>query len=298
MPISPTPSKFTLPQVNPGVATVLEYLLIKFPRIDAEVWRQRMREGKVHWHDGELIRADTPYREQQRVYYYREVAAEPKISFQESIIYRDEHILVAFKPHFLALMPGGIFVNECLQSRLRESTGLPDLQALHRLDRVTAGVVMFSINPDTRHAYHELFASRNIHKTYQAVAHVGSDEIAGREWLVKNRMANGEPKFKMQIVDGEPNSHSVIRCVQQQGEKALFELHPVTGRTHQLRLHMASLGFGILHDKYYPELQDKSADNFDQPLQLLAKSLDFVDPITGHSRHFSCSEQLSHFTYL
>lgn len=295
MPISPTPSKFTLPQVNPGVATVLEYLLIKFPRIDAEVWRQRMREGKVHWHDGELIGADTPYREQQRVYYYREVAAEPKIPFQERIVYRDEHILVAFKPHFLALMPGGIFVNECLQSRLRNTTGLPDLQALHRLDRVTAGLVMFSINPDTRHAYHELFASRNIHKTYQAVAQVGSDNIAGREWVVKNRMANSEPKFKMQIVDGEPNSHSVIRCTEQNGDKALFELHPVTGRTHQLRLHMASLGFGILHDKYYPDLQDKSEDNFDQPLQLLAKSLQFIDPITGQPRFFSCADLLSHF---
>lgn len=193
-------------------------------------------------------------------------------------------------------MPGGIFVNECLQSRLRRSTGLQNLQALHRLDRVTAGLVMFSINPETRHLYHDLFASRNIHKTYHAVAYVGSDNVAGREWLVKNHMANGEPKFKMQIVDGEPNSHSVIRCIEQRGNKALFELHPVTGRTHQLRLHMASLGFGILYDKYYPELQDKSADNFDQPLQLLAKSLQFIDPITGLSRHFSCSEQLSHFT--
>lgn len=125
------------------------------------------------------------------------------------------------------------------------------------------------------------------------MAHVGSDNIAGREWVVKNHMANGEPKFKMQIVDGEPNSHSVIRCIEQRGNKALFELHPVTGRTHQLRVHMASLGYGILHDKYYPQLQEKSPDKFDQPLQLLAKSLEFIDPISLQGRSFECPQALS-----
>ncbi len=294
MAISSTHSKFTLPQINPGVVTVLEYLQIKFPRIATEVWQQRMAAGKVHWHSGECIQPETFYQPQQRVYYYREVAVEPKIPFAETIVYQDEQILVAFKPHFLALMPGGRFVNECLQNRLRESTGLSDLQALHRLDRVTAGLVMFSVKPATRGVYHDLFAHRKIHKTYHAVAKIeaGGPNLVGREWQVKNKMVAAIPKFRMQVVAGEPNSHSVVRCLRQVGDQALFELHPVTGRTHQLRLHMATLGHAILNDKYYPELEDESADDFAKPLQLLAKSLKFIDPVTSQARSFMCTQRL------
>ena len=296
MAISSTPSKFTLPQVNPGVVTVLEYLQIKFPRIAPEVWQQRMAAGKVHWHSGECIYPDSVYQPQQRVYYYREVINEPKIPFAENVVYQDEQILVAFKPHFLALMPGGRFVNECLQSRLRQSTGLSDLQALHRLDRVTAGLVMFSVNPATRGVYHDLFAHRNIQKTYHAIAKIeaGGPNLVGKEWQLKNKMVAATPKFRMQVVAGDPNSHSVIRCLRQEDDKALFELHPITGRTHQLRLHMATLGYPILNDKYYPELEDESADNFAKPLQLLAKSLQFIDPVTSQTRSFKCIQGL-HF---
>ena len=294
MVISSTPSKFTLPQVNPGVVTVLEYLQIKFPRIATEVWQQRMAAGKVHWHNGECIHPGTFYLPQQRVYYYREVAAEPKIPFAETIVYQDEQILVAFKPHFLALMPGGRFVNECLQNRLRASTGLSELQALHRLDRVTAGLVMFSVNPATRGVYHDLFAERKIHKTYHAIANIDSGEpnLAGKEWQVKNKMVQATPTFRMQVVPGEPNSYSVIRCLRQVRDRALFELHPITGRTHQLRLHMATLGHAILNDKYYPALEDESADDFAKPLQLLAKSLHFIDPVTSQARAFECTQEL------
>ena len=303
MSISEQPSKLSLPQTNPGIATVLEYLIIKFPLIDAQVWQQRMLDGKVHWHDGSLITAQTLFKPQQRVYYYREVESEPSIPFKEEILFQDQHILVAYKPHFLAVTPGGIYVNECLQNRLRRSTGIEGLQALHRLDRVTAGLVMFSVNPDTRNQYHQLFETRQIHKTYQAIANIKDGEnLVGQEWEVKNRIVQSEPRFRMQVAENatasQANSHSLIRCLQQTAQKtaqktaqqterkALFELNPVTGKTHQLRLHMQTLGWPILNDKYYPQLQPLSADNYSAPLQLLAKELKFIDPITQQARCF------------
>ena len=294
MSISEHPSKLSLPQTNPGVTTVLEYLIIKFPYIDAQIWRQRMANGKVHYHDGSPLTAQSPFQPQQRIYYYREVESEPCIPFKETIVFQDQHILVAYKPHFLAVTPGGIYVNECLQNRLRRSTGIKNLQTLHRLDRVTAGLVMFSVNPDTRHRYHRLFETRQIHKTYQAVANVCEGEnLIGREWEVKNRIVQSESRFRMCVAKGDANSHSVIRCLQQSTESALFELNPVTGKTHQLRIHMQTLGWPILNDKYYPQLQPLSADNYSAPLQLLAKELQFIDPVTQQPRRFSYERSLS-----
>lgn len=300
MAMSENPSKLSLPQTDPGVATVLEYLILKFPYIDAKIWQQRMTDGKVHWHDGSLINAQSLLRPQQRVYYYREVQNEPVIPFEETILFQDEHILVAYKPHFLPVTPGGVYVNECLQDRLRRRTGIKHLQALHRLDRVTAGLVIFSTNLDTLHDYHQLFKTRQIHKTYQAIARSNNhaiENVIGKEWEIKNRIEKSEPSFLMKVTEGEANSHSVIRCVQQTDQKALFELQPVTGKTHQLRLHMQTLGWPILNDKYYlplgTELQPESADNYQAPLQLLAKELSFVDPMTQQPRHFYCDNLLS-----
>ena len=294
MAISDYPSKLSLPQTNPGVATVLEYLIFKFPSIDAEIWRQRISDGKVHRHDGSLITPQSLFQPQQRIYYYREVESEPCIPFKEAVIFQDQHILVAYKPHFLAVIPGGIYVNECLQNRLRCSTGISSLQALHRLDRVTAGLVIFSVNPDTRHHYHHLFKTRKIHKTYQAIANTSDNEnLVGQEWEIKNRIVQSKPRFRMRVTEGEANSHSVIRCLQQSPQKALFELNPITGKTHQLRVHMQALGWPILNDKCYPQLQPLTADNYSAPLQLLSKGLQFIDPVTQHPRCFSYDGNLS-----
>jgi len=292
--ISKHPSKLSLPQVNPGVDTVLEYLIIKFPYIDAQVWLQRIADGKVHRHDGSLITPLSPFKAQQRIYYYREVESEPSIPFKEAVIFQDEHILVAYKPHFLPVVPAGIYVNECLQNRLRRNTGIDTLQAVHRLDRVTAGLVIFSVNPNTRLHYHQLFENRQIEKTYQAIAPVGdATNLVGQQWQVKNRIVQSEPRFCMRISEGEANSHSVISCLQQANQKALFELKPVTGKTHQLRVHMQTLGYPILNDKYYPQLQPLSADNYATPLQLLAKSLQFIDPVTEQQRYFQYDGNLT-----
>lgn len=294
MAIANAPSKLSLPQQNPGVATVLEFLILKFPGITREVWQQRMLDGKVHWHDGNLINAQTPFTAQQRVYYYREVASEPVIPFAEDIIFEDELILIAYKPHFLPVMPGGKYVEECLQNRLRNKTGNQQLQAVHRIDNGTAGLVLFSVNPNSRAHYHLLFAAHQVTKTYQAVAStVNNPVMHNQHWEIKNRLEKSEPRFLMHIVEGLANSHSHIRCLKRSADKALFELNPITGKTHQLRVHMQSLGWPLLNDNYYPELQPNKPDDYSKPLQLLAQKLQFIDPMTQQLRCFSSHTELS-----
>jgi len=294
MAIANFPSKLSLPQHNPGVATVLEYLIGKFPAVAASVWQQRAALGKLHWHDGTLIDAHSAFRPQQRVYYYREVEVEPVIPFKEQILFQDQQLLLAFKPHFLPVTPGGVYVHECLQNRLRANTGIDHLQALHRLDRATAGLVLFSIDPQTRHHYHQLFEHGLIEKTYQAVARVGRNApCSGEQWQVENRLEKSKPGFLMRVAEGPVNSYSHIRCLRRVGDKALFQLKPRTGKTHQLRLHMQSLGWPILYDRYYPQLQTERLDDYSQPLQLLAQGLRFIDPVTGLERVFNINTELT-----
>jgi tRNA pseudouridine32 synthase/23S rRNA pseudouridine746 synthase len=294
MAIANSPSKLSLPQHNPGVSTVLEFLVFKFPGVAADVWQQRMLDGKVHWHDGSLINAQTAYAAQQRVYYYREVACEPVIPFSEKIIFEDELILVAYKPHFLPVMPGGEYVEECLQNRLRNKTGNQQLQAVHRIDNGTAGLVLFSVNRNSRQHYHRLFETHQVSKTYQAIAStINNPVLHNQQWEIKNCLQKSEPRFLMHIVEGLANSHSRIRCLQRSADKALFELNPITGKTHQLRVHMQSIGLPLVNDNYYPKLQSNKPDDYSKPLQLLAQKLQFIDPMTKLARSFSSNTELN-----
>jgi tRNA pseudouridine32 synthase/23S rRNA pseudouridine746 synthase len=254
-----------------------------------------MADGKVHWHDGSLISASSAFAAQQRVYYYREIDSEPVVPFAEKIIFQDELILVAYKPHFLPVTPGGEYVEECLQSRLRSKTGNQQLQALHRIDKATTGLVLFSVNPNSRQHYHHLFETHQVDKTYQAIASTNSKlPLINQQWEIKNRLERTGTRFLMHIVEGPANSHSRIRCLQCAAGKALFELSPITGKTHQLRLHMQSLGWPILHDTYYPQLLERAKpDDYSKPMQLLAQQLQFIDPVTKQIRSFSSNTELS-----
>ena len=294
MAISVYPSKVNLPLDAAGHKTVLSFLQQHFSAIGVDAWLQRVRAGRVHWQNGEVIDEYTAYRAQQWVYYYREVMQEPIIPFEETIIYQDEHILVADKPHFLPVMPNGAFVNENLQHRLRKKTGLDDLVAIHRLDRDTAGLVIFAHNAQTRGYYHQLFRDCLIQKTYLAVSETRHKAVVqDQHWQVKNHIAPAQPSFLSQVlVDKPANSHTEIRCVAVKEDKALFSLMPITGKTHQLRLHLNDLGWPIYHDRFYPELLPKQDDDFDSPLQLLAAELRFEDPISGSFQHFSSQQCL------
>lgn len=295
MAIAKRPSKVTLPPVNQGWGNLLEFLSSKFPLIDEGVWINRFKEGKVHWLSGEVVAFDTPFIASKILCYYREVEAEPKIPFEHQVIEKNEHFLIACKPHFLPVTPGGQYVNECLLERIRQQEKVDDIVPVHRLDRETAGLVMFSINPETRGKYCQLFAQQQISKNYLAVAEISpdiSDENMPMEWNISNRLEKSQPAFIMQEVEGLVNARSSIKLIEKNKGKGLFNLSPITGKTHQLRLHMLKIGMPILNDKFYPVLKPKENLNFSQPLQLLAKSLQFVDPINGYQHRFVSERNL------
>ncbi|MBV5339873.1 MAG: pseudouridine synthase [Deltaproteobacteria bacterium] len=291
MGISKQHSTVTMPETEKPYPSILSFLSIRFPAIPREIWEKRISEGKVHDEKTGPITLDSRYTPLHRLFYFREVSSEPVIPFAERILHLDDEILVACKPHFLPVTPGGRYVNECLLNRLRISTGIEDLVPLHRIDRETAGIVLFSVNKKSRGLYGTLFMNGQVEKTYQAVsACTATQEKAS--WDVADRIERGKPWFRMREVPGITNARSVINLVEVLEKKARFILHPLTGKTHQLRLHMSGLGFGILNDRYYPKLQDESADNFDTPLQLVAQKLRFKDPLSGRLREFESEREL------
>lgn len=285
MGISKHPSVVTMPECEKPYPSILSFLSGRFPAISRETWETRILEGKVLDESAQQITPDTEYIPQNRIFYFREVSSEPGIPFAEKILHLDDEILVACKPHFLPVTPGGRYVDECLLNRLRASTGIEDLAPLHRIDRETAGLVLFSVNKNSRGLYGRLFMNGLVEKTYQALsACLPHQEKAS--WDVANRIERGEPRFRMKTATGRENARSTINLVEVKGEVARFILQPQTGKTHQLRIHMSGIGFGILNDRYYPDLQEERKDNFDTPLQLVAQMLRFKDPLSGRFREF------------
>ncbi|MBI5484088.1 MAG: pseudouridine synthase [Deltaproteobacteria bacterium] len=291
MAISKHPSVVTLPIAPKPYPSIISFLCSRFPAISGEVWRKRIQEGKVCDDAARPITLTTEYAPQKRIYYFREVGAEPVIPFEEQILFLDGEILAACKPHFLPVTPGGKYVEECLLNRLRRTTGIQDLAPLHRIDRETAGIVLFSVNRRTRGLYGKLFLEGRVEKNYEALSACPPNQTAA-SWKIEDRIERGEPWFRMRSVPGSINARSSISLVEVRGGVARFILQPLTGKTHQLRVHMSGLGFGILNDRYYPELQPESVDNFDKPLQLLAKSISFRDPVSGEIREFISGRDL------
>ena len=291
MAIAKQPSVVTMPAAEKPYPSIVDFLCQTFPAISRNQWMERIRKGKVLDNQGHSINTETMYSPSQRIFYFREVENEPVIPFAEQILFQDDELLVACKPHFLPVIPGGQYVEECLLNRLRNRTGIADLAPLHRLDRETAGVVIFSVNPDTRGRYHELFMRGKVEKTYRALAEVNRPPRE-TQWTVENRIVRGEPRFRMKTVPGVANSCSHIQLLEEKGNRGLFSLQPVTGKTHQLRLHMSGLGFRIINDRVYPDLQPERDDDFDLPLQLLAKRVRFHDPVSGQDREFQSEREL------
>ncbi len=284
-------SRLYLPKLTPAPATILDYLYLRFPHLAPTVLAERVREGKIFLADNTVITMDTPYQYGITVFYYRESAQEPHIPFQERIIFQNRDILVADKPHYLPVTPAGAYVEQCLLSRLQKQTGLGELSPLHRLDMGTAGIVLFSLRKETRHLYHRLFATGEMVKQYLAIAHL-PHTISGEEWLVSNRIVTGEPWFRMKIVTGAVNAITRIRLQECRDNRGLFYLLPHSGKKHQLRLHLASLGCPIVNDPLYPEVRDYLLQDYTKPLQLLAARLSFLDPLTKEAMEFETGYKL------
>ncbi|MFG6414209.1 pseudouridine synthase [Roseateles sp. DC23W] len=269
----------------PGTwATMADFLAERLPRVDD--WIERLARGDVVDDHGHPL--DGAYRPNRRVYYWRHLETEPDIPGHERIVFQDAHLLVVDKPHFLPVTPSGIYARQTLMARLRHATGLADLIPIHRLDRETAGLVVFSVRREDRDAYHRLFRERAVDKVYEAVAPAGDGP-----WprVVRHRLAepDGDGFMQMQVVAGEPNAETRIDLVERlDGGLARYELRPLTGQRHQLRVQMNALGLPLVGDRIYPVLQPhENPPRFDAPLQLVAREIAFTDPISGGRRNFS-----------
>ena len=279
--------------------SVLDFLKERFPQVDVATWTARMGRGEVTDESGLRLNPESPYREGACIYYYRELEDEIKIPFKENVLYENDDILVVDKPHFLPVVPAGRFLQETLLVRLRRR-GKPNfLVPIHRLDRETAGVVLFSVNPKTRGHYTSLFRERKVQKLYEALA-PAPESRAGISFpqTRRSRIVRGEPFFRMQEVEGEPNSETRIEVDETASKRthdvSLYRLQPITGKKHQLRLHLAALGFPVVNDKIYPNyVREPDNDNdFSKPLKLLARSIAFKDPLTGRECYFESSQSL------
>ena len=308
-------------------ATVADYLLERFGHVDPEGILRRFDEQQIVGLGGTPLTRQTPLGEHEFIWYYRSLPEETPIPFEARILHQDEHLLVVDKPHFLPTTPGGRFIQESALVRLRNQTGIDDLVPMHRLDRATAGVILFAVNPQTRGAYQMLFERREIAKRYKAVVALqpgegletgrvlqpngGHSQIKTESELrdllqrmplvFENRMSKVKGQLRSIVEEGEPNAQTLIN-VETIGtshgfhsgtEVALMDLEPHSGKTHQLRIHLASLGLGIINDAFYPRLWDLAPDDYRRPLQLLAHTISFTDPLTGAERSFSSEQRLT-----
>ena len=269
---------------------MLAFLVDQFPAVDEASWRDRMARGQVVDGAGTPLAPDSAVRPGARIWYYRELEAETPIPFEERVLFQDEHLVVVDKPHFVPMTPTGRFLRETLLVRLKDKLALPDLTPIHRLDRETAGVVVFSASQRSRGAYQSLFQKRSVKKVYEALA---APLALDYPYVHRSRMVDADQFFLMKEEEGEPNSETIVEMIERRGELALYRLHPHTGRKHQLRVHMASLGAPIVNDAFYPVALPCKGDDFTRPLQLLARSIAFPDPLTGAVREFFSQRTLA-----
>ncbi len=289
-------SSVVVPRGIPADISLFEFLSARFPHIGAETWKSRIAEGKVRFGDGTAASALSKLAPGSEILYSREVAAEPRVADAPQILYRDEHILVACKPHFLPVVPGGKFVRECLLYQLMEETGLHALSPVHRIDRLTAGLVLFSIHENERGRYQGLFREHQVEKGYRAnvrwISGRPGEPPAGGSWELEGRIERDGATLRCHLAEGAVNAFCKVSVLKRSEAHATLALHPSTGKRHQLRVQVSQIGAAILHDPYYPDRIAEAPDDPGRPLQLLSKSLCFRDPFTLREQAFMTPREL------
>ncbi|WP_307433446.1 RluA family pseudouridine synthase [Pseudarthrobacter defluvii] len=300
-------TRLRLPEEGPW-DTAMDYMMHRWGHIDPQGIEDRFDAGEIVGEGGVPLSRDTRLEDHTFIWYYRTLPPETRLPVEISILHQDEHLLVVDKPHFLPTTPGGTYIQESALVRLRNQLDLPDLIPMHRLDRMTAGVLLFSTNPETRGRYQVLFEKRQVQKEYECVS--AAEPAPGHPAVefpvvVRNRMTKSRSYLLAEVVDGEPNAETRIERLEtfdggtphgaDGGTERLarYRLEPHTGKTHQLRVHMASLGLGIVNDAFYPDLLDKAPDDYTKTLQLLARGIKFTDPISGKPVEYRSSLELS-----
>jgi tRNA pseudouridine32 synthase / 23S rRNA pseudouridine746 synthase len=283
-------SKLVLPAGEGRWATLIDYLTERFKHIARDEHEARLVRGEYTDAHDKAYAANTPYLANSVVLYFRDVPAEAEIPFTEEILFQDDEILVADKPPFLTVIPAGQHLHETLLVRLRKSTGLSNLVPMHRIDRETSGLVLFTLNPKTRGKYQSMFEAKTIAKIYEAIA--GVNPTLAFPTRYESRIEESPAFMQMHEVVGLPNAITFIERIQTKGTLAKYIVKPETGKKHQIRIHFSALGMPILNDQIYPVLQPAGQDDYAKPLQLLAKEIRFLDPLTQQLRHFTSPRSL------
>ncbi|MBF6443671.1 RluA family pseudouridine synthase [Nocardia farcinica] len=286
------PARLRLPEAGEW-ATIRDHLVHRLPRVAPERIDELLQAGAIVDLDGPIA-PDAPYVPGGAVWFHRDLPDEVEVPFDLTVVHRDETVLVVDKPHFLATIPRGQHIRQTALVRLREQLGLPDLVPAHRLDRVTAGLILFVVDPARRGAYQTMFHRRTVRKQYEAIAPYDPELALPR--VVRSRIVKEKHVLAAREVEGEPNAETLVELLEHRDGLGRYRLTPHTGRTHQLRLHMNSLGVPILGDDFYPVLTDKPVHEFTRPLQLLAAVLEFTDPVTGEPRRFESTRSLQAWT--
>ena len=278
-------------QAHPNL---LQFFIAQFPHIQASEWEQRFDQSLILDIEGQPLSASDPYQPNTHLMYFRRLAREPEIPFEEQILYQDDHILVADKPHFLPVTPSGLYLHQTLLNRLKKKTGIQTLSPIHRIDRDTAGLVIFSVKPDERAQYQNLFRDRTVKKIYEAIAPCSDELISQLPMVYQSRLEESEHFLQMEEVEGEPNADTLIELIQIKQPWAKYRLTPGSGKKHQLRCHLNVLNAPIKHDQIYPILTPYQEYDLDvsKPLQLLAKEISFLDPVTKKPRSFMSQKTL------
>ncbi|GGM55424.1 pseudouridylate synthase [Microbacterium saperdae] len=281
--------------------TVADYMIERFFHLEPEQVYERFDLGEIVARDGRPLARDTPLGAEEFIWYYRKPPVETEIPFAVEVLYQDDDLLVVDKPHFLPTTPGGKYLQNSALVRLRNLLDIPDLAPVHRLDRATAGLLMFSTRPQSRGPYQLMLQNRQVEKVYEAVSAVpeGWDPAApmlrGQSFplVYRNHIRKDRGELLVQVDDvREPNAETLIELIGSDDRVVHTLLRPHTGKMHQLRVHLAALGIGILNDPFYPRLRGELPDDHDRPLQLLARELRFVDPISGEERVFTTTRSL------
>jgi tRNA pseudouridine32 synthase/23S rRNA pseudouridine746 synthase len=312
-------TRLRLPDEGPW-HTAMDYMMHRWGHIDPQGIEDRFDAGEIVGEGGVPLDRATRLEDHTFIWYYRTLPPETRIPVELGILHQDEHLLVVDKPHFLPTTPGGTYIQESALVRLRNQLDLPDLIPMHRLDRMTAGVLLLSTNPETRGKYQVLFEKRQVQKEYECVS--AAEPASGYPAVdfpvvVRNRMTKSRSYLLAEVIDGEPNAETRIERLETfdggttapasvttdagtpaagkgpARRLARYRLEPHSGKTHQLRVHMASLGLGIVNDAFYPDLLDKAPDDYTKPLQLLARGISFVDPISGQPVEYRSRLELS-----
>ena len=270
--------------------TMGAWLRSRFPEhVDVEAM---LAEGRFVADDGRPVRDDDPYGPHRFVWFHRDLRDEPEVPGELHVVHRDERLVVVDKPAFLSSIPRGGHVRQSVVVRLRAALDLPELSPLHRLDRVTSGLLMLATQRRWRGPYQSVFERREVHKTYWALAPLRED--LSLPVVVRNHIRKERGQWQARVVPEAPvNAETLVELESQvEGGLGVYRLTPRTGRTHQLRLHLLGLGIPIVDDPLYPVVRDIDVDDFAHPLQLLAGELAFTDPVDGTPRRFRTTRRL------